>query len=331
MTGLAQVKEERMITNPVYHELVRLKIINSDTLKRISDCTRDQEIPVYLDTTSRVIFLGRYETSEQYYESQKRPDREEDKAIVHFMNGSMVKTRALDNHLRRYQQFKHLIADKRLCDFGCGHGYFLDLAKQVTDQLSGVELRESCRKHLQTKEPTFDIRRSLDAFEDRFDVVTLFHVLEHLPHQSLVLRQIRERLNSNGVIIVEVPHARDFLMQWVDLPEFRAFTFWSEHLILHTEPSLRCVLQNAGFTDIQIYGYQRYGYTNHLKWFLDRKPGGHESLKEFENESMEEAYREYLERIGATDTLIATARIHAIGPRNDEVDTQDQFIGFCRE
>lgn len=70
--------------------------------------------------------------------------------------------------------------------------------------------------------------------EGNLDVITLFHVLEHLPDALETLNQLRERLKLGGCLIVEVPHAKVFLLQSVDIQEFRDFTFWSEHLIQGT-------------------------------------------------------------------------------------------------
>ena len=87
---------------------------------------------------------------------------------------------------------------------------------------------------------------------------------------------IKSKLKNKGKIIIEVPHAEDFLILQNELKEFKNFTFWSEHLILHTYKSLETVLLNSGFKKIKINFFQRYNFSNHLGWFLRRKPGGHE-------------------------------------------------------
>jgi len=110
-----------------------------------------------------------------------------------------------------------------------------------------------------------------------------------------------------GQLIIEVPHAKDFLIQSVDLPLFREFTFWSEHLILHTKESLMKLLTLSGFNNISIEPFQRYGYTNHLGWMLDGLPGGHKKYSEFEIEKLEEIYKSSRCESGTSDTLIAYA------------------------
>ena len=303
-----------MITNPIYHELIKLGVIHEKTVRKISDKTRDKDIPVYLDEDSGVIFLQRYERFEDYYASGKKEDREENKPIDELSDGTIIESSMLEDALRRFNQFKDLANSKSICDFGCGYGGFLRHAKAVSSRLSGVELREYCRQSLRLKEPEINVLPSLEDHPENFDLITIFHVLEHLPKQVEILSAIRSKLVPGGSIVVEVPNARDFLIQSLDLPEFRDFVFWSEHLVLHTEESLRVILQEAGFTKVNIRGFQRYGFTNHLRWFLDRQPGGHDLYKQFEDSLMEKGYRQYMEGRGTADTLIAVAQSQEVNP-----------------
>jgi hypothetical protein len=94
-----------------------------------------------------------------------------------------------------------------------------------------------------------------------------------------------------------------------ELKEFKNFTFWSEHLILHTYTSLKLMLLKSGFKNINIEYYQRYNFSNHLGWFLKRKPGGHNFYKGIISDELNYYYCKNLKRQKQTDTLIATATI----------------------
>ncbi len=219
-----------------------------------------------------------------------------------------MNTATLDDSRRRFAQFEARIRDKVICDFGCGYGGFLKLAADVAAKACGVELREDCLRRIAEHAPEIAARQSIADHAADFDVVTMFHVLEHIPFQTDVLKAIHGKLKAGGEIIVEVPHAEDFLIQSVDIPEFRAFTFWSEHLVLHTGASLKAVMEAAGFRDVRVLPYQRYGFTNHLHWFLERKPGGHEAFARFENRGLEDAYKSAREADFTCDTLIGIGR-----------------------
>jgi len=78
-------------------------------------------------------------------------------------------------------------------------------------------------------------------------------------------------------------------------------------LILHTENSLRKILELSGFKKINIKYYQRYNFSNHLGWFIKRKPGGHNFYKNISDAKINKEYSDYLIRRKKTDTLIAVA------------------------
>ena len=298
---------EESITNPMYRELTELGAIDPKGVHVLDERTRDRDIPVLIDETSGVIFLQHAETSSQYYETEKPEDREAGLTITTFVDGSSVKTTPLKDDQRRFEQIKDLTKNARICDFGCGYGGFLELNKNHAKSIAGVELREHCHSHLKAAVPEIDLKKNILEFDTTFDLITMFHVLEHIPTQTAVLTDIRRRLGPNGRIFVEVPHAGDFLIHRLGLPAFRAFTFWSEHLVLHTKESLRRILEHTGFRDIEIHGYQRYGFTNHLGWLKDGQPGGQETYRQLERPAIEAAYGDYLAEIDATDTLIAVA------------------------
>ena len=154
----------------------------------------------------------------------------------------------------------------------------------------------------------YQVYRDLqDVRDNDFDVVTLFHVFEHLTQPLEFLRRIREILKPGGKIVIEVPHAKDFLLSTLDWEAFKAFTSWSEHLILHTRRSLTIFLQEAGFHEITVSGYQRYSLANHLYWLAKGKPGGHAVWKHLRSQLLELSYGDLLESIDQTDTLIAIA------------------------
>ena len=172
----------------------------------------------------------------------------------------------------------------------------------------GIELQDSYREQLNGE--GIACRERLNQLNREVDTFFLFHFFEHLPNLMQTLREIREKLvpEGEGRIIVEVPPARDFLMDGLALREFIDFTLWSQHLILHTRESLRVFLQEAGCKNIVVTGVQRFGLANHLGWLRHKRPGGHKTnLSIMENDVLKTAYSDALARIDANDTLIAMA------------------------
>ena len=121
---------------------------------------------------------------------------------------------------------------------------------------------------------------------------------------------MKKKLKKGGVVIIEVPHANDFLLDILELGSFKRFTLWSQHLILHTRISLKAFLKEAGFSNILIQGVQRYPLSNHLRWIGDKKPGGHKSIiSSIDSDELYEAYENSLQKLDATDTLVAIANV----------------------
>ena len=303
------------IINPIFQELLKLKLISKKNIIKISDSTRDKRIKVFMDLKSKIVFLEKSVIPSDYYSVFKNQTKKQyssrNEMIV---RGKILKTKHFHglkglvgvNDKRRYLTFKKYLLKKEVLDYGCCWGGFLRLLQNYSKSCSGLELRKVCINFMKKSYKNIDVKDNLTKFNKNFDVITLFHVLEHMPRQVEALKEIRKKLKKNGKIIIEVPSALDFLI-FIDLPEFKRFTFWSEHLILHTEKSLKKILKTAGFKKIRVHYFQVYGYANHLGWLLTKKPGGHEYFKDYVDKKFDLDYRDHLIRRKQTDTLIAIA------------------------
>lgn len=98
-------------------------------------------------------------------------------------------------------------------DVGCGQGMLLDLLREAGWQTVGIERSGAAaaaidaghRVHaIDVEDP--DERTALD---ERFDVITMTHVLEHLRNPVGALRWIASHLREDGLAVVEVPNWED--------------------------------------------------------------------------------------------------------------------------
>ena len=300
------------ITNPIFWELKKLKLINSFNLIELNNKTRDKKIKVFKDKKTKIIFLEKNVCSANYYETLKfedydrKPKKNKNRfTFVKTLDGK-IKTPIISDDYRRAKQFKKQFKNKNILDFGCRYGAFLNLIRNAKS-LYGIELNEECISFIKKNLKKIKISNNLKSLNKKFDLITMFHVLEHMPSQINTLKILKSKLKKKGKIIIEVPHAEDFLILQEELKEFKNFTFWSEHLILHTYNSLKTMLLKAGFKKIKIEYYQRYNFENHLGWFVKRKPGGHEFYKNIFDAKLNNFYSENLRKLRQTDTLIAIA------------------------
>ena len=97
---------------------------------------------------------------------------------------------------------------RRLLDFGCGTGEFLKTAKLHGWQTTGMEPSPLAR---QQSDPaiSLDVKASLQEIikdDKKFDVITLWHVLEHVEDLNTTLQDLSRLLAQNGTIFIAVPN-----------------------------------------------------------------------------------------------------------------------------
>ena len=141
-----------------------------------------------------------------------------------------------------------------LLDVGCGAGFFVREASKAGFSAQGVEFSHEA-VDFGMREGGIRITEGdlLDAqFPDSsFDIVTLWHVLEHLPRPVEALKRIRALLKPGGVLVIAVPNfdsvqARVFRGRWYHLEVPR-------HLYHFTPGSLRRLLDAGGFDVLAEY------------------------------------------------------------------------------
>lgn len=134
----------------------------------------------------------------------------------------------------------------RVLDFGCGKGYFLHLLRSAgMEDIHGIELNRSALGFLRCR--GYDVAGRISELDrpDPYDVISLFHVLEHLEDPKGFLAGLKDSLVDGGKLIIEVPNLdgygfRKFGVRW--------FYLQREHLYYFNEKSLISLLENTGYT-----------------------------------------------------------------------------------
>ena len=138
----------------------------------------------------------------------------------------------------------------RLLDIGCGNGAFLLRVKAAGWDAEGVEpdavAASQSRAHGLA---VFEGGITDFVPEERYDVITLAHVIEHLHDPSAMLRACTGLLRPDGVLWIATPNIestgyRLFAAAWQPLEIPR-------HLVMLSPKALATLLREAGFVDIE--------------------------------------------------------------------------------
>jgi SAM-dependent methyltransferase len=204
--------------------------------------------------------------------------------------------RTVADDIRRAHSIRELTKGKLVLDFGCGNGGFLLNADAGIG--IGLEIDDEAREYC--KGLGLTVASCLESLGS-FDVITMFHVIEHIPDPTALLKEMRTHLLHNGKIVIETPNSDDALLSMYGCKDFAEFTFWSKHPFLYNEATLTALAHQAGYT-ATVRQYQRYPLANHLYWLSQGKPNGHSEwpfLRDAE-------YADSLAKLKRCDTIIAT-------------------------
>jgi len=97
----------------------------------------------------------------------------------------------------------------RLLDYGCGNGQFLGQMKNIGWDVVGYELDKQAAK---VASDSFSINVYTGNFsevaekEGLFDVITLSHVIEHLPDPEHILQECKKKLKPGGKLVIVTPN-----------------------------------------------------------------------------------------------------------------------------
>jgi len=143
-----------------------------------------------------------------------------------------------------------------LLDIGCGEGFFLFNASRMGYTVKGVELSQEAGEYARRE---FDLDIETKPFEEAefrenyFDVVTLWQVLEHVPHPLVILKEVHRILKPGGLVAVSTP---DFGGVPAKILRRRWWNIRRLHINQFTTKTLGDILRNAGFKSASPVSYK---------------------------------------------------------------------------
>ncbi len=139
-----------------------------------------------------------------------------------------------------------------LLDIGCGTGEFLNICKVDGWETIGIEPSPSARKQAQ-ENYGLDVREesALDQLEKTSaDVITMWHVMEHVPHLRERVARLKELLKKDGTLIVAVPNRTSYDAAYYG-PDWAAYDV-PRHLWHFRPQDMRKLMEQFGFEVKQV-------------------------------------------------------------------------------
>jgi 2-polyprenyl-3-methyl-5-hydroxy-6-metoxy-1,4-benzoquinol methylase len=149
-----------------------------------------------------------------------------------------------------------------ILDIGCATGLFITMAKERGFESTGVEPNKVMAKSAANRK--LNVRHGyfpkVLGKNERFDVITLNDVFEHVENLGVLLNDIKKHLNYNGVLIVNLPNSNGILFNFgMLLASLNMYSLWNRlwqtmfytpHLHYFNPKSLNLLLSKYKFTPI---------------------------------------------------------------------------------
>ncbi len=191
---------------------------------------------------------------------------------------------------------------RRLLDFGCGHGLFLDLAYERGFECYGVDLAadaiEAARQKPSGRHTYHGAPGDVpEIAAGGFDVITMWSVLAHLAEPVEDLTKLRRLLAPDGVLLLLTVNAGSLKLKR-QLEKWDGFT--PNHLIFFSQDSLQRLLRRAGFGSVVM-----------PPWYGEPVERGKSRLREREQRQL----RRVIDRGNRGNMLRAAAFVDPDGPQ----------------
>ena len=148
----------------------------------------------------------------KYYESSDYISHTDSKKTLTDKLYQAVKGVALKNKLKLINSFQ--TEEKKILDVGCGTGEFLLTCKTNGWDVVGVEPNKNAQQltisKLNTNSTSTIVSNLQEIPSQQFDVITLWHVLEHVSDLNSYIFKLKSLLKPNGVLVIAVPNYKSY-------------------------------------------------------------------------------------------------------------------------
>lgn len=165
-----------------------------------------EDFSIYKDEKTGVHFTypQPLDNLSRYYESENYISHTDGKKSLFEKIYQIAKQYNLNQKLKLIQK---TTSGKSILDYGCGAGDFLQHMQQHGYDVMGMEPNPKANEISKSKIGKDNVVNcELKEINRKFDIITLWHVLEHIPNLNKIVEELKQHLNPNGTLIIAVPN-----------------------------------------------------------------------------------------------------------------------------
>jgi 2-polyprenyl-3-methyl-5-hydroxy-6-metoxy-1,4-benzoquinol methylase len=169
-----------------------------------------QDFTLFLDSELDLVYTFPQPDEDhlpRYYESEDYISHTDGKRSVFEKAYQFIKSIALKNKIDLIGKLQPQKGN--LLDIGAGTGDFLNVAGHNGWHVTGVEPSQKAKEIASGKGISF-AESTTELNDQSFDVITMWHVLEHVPNIEKQVKELKRLLKPNGTILVAVPNFHSF-------------------------------------------------------------------------------------------------------------------------
>lgn len=166
--------------------------------------------------------------------------------------------------IQRYDVLKELIRrivpgllrkkDRCMLDVGCGYGGLLTVAEKDGWKTAGIEYAQSATKKAKSRiiGRVYNTQLPCSSLEsNQFDLVTIYHVIEHLSDPLTTLLEINRVLRPGGILVLETPNIGS--LGSIIMRDGWSHLIPPEHLTYFNRRSIRVALDKSNYRSVKVF------------------------------------------------------------------------------
>jgi 2-polyprenyl-3-methyl-5-hydroxy-6-metoxy-1,4-benzoquinol methylase len=188
-----------------------MDISNKKHFLTVKDYSVSQEtFDLYYDETLDMLITHpqpRLENLGKYYESEDYISHTDNKRSLFEKLYHFIKSIALKNKLNLINSLQP--KKGKILDIGAGTGEFLSVAKNDGWKTIGVEPSDRAKSIAKNKGISF-VEATSELEDHSFDLISMWHVLEHVPDLDKQIIELKRLLKPTGTLIIAVPNFKSY-------------------------------------------------------------------------------------------------------------------------